>query len=389
MAICLAFPPGRAGAQEGEAGFYMEETGGGPRFIQRFSWEPEEYALFYEVVIQRRESSGNWAAHFSDVTEGNGIELSLPPGSYRFRVQAYDLMEKPAGDPEWVSFEVLPVLRPVLERFSPGRFSLDDPAGEGTALTLRVRGRNLAQGAQFRLVRKGPPGAADIPPLECRGGVSGEEAVLVFGGDRLFPGTYELQVVNPGGLSDSLGTLWIYRSGTMPWFTAALGYQPLIPLYGGPHKLLDASFFPIGAYGELSFLFLRRASIGLGLEVDISGTRLFSRYNSGVRDYEVSGHYLGVELYGLVQKTLNRHITISLRLGGGLFSLLGVEKKAPELGAKQMNALIPVAGGGLSLRLFFFGSFFADLGAEYTHFFSADDFPPGYLRPFAGIGFSL
>jgi hypothetical protein len=382
----LVFPPGRAGAQEQEAGFYMEKTGEGFRFVQRFSWKPEEYASFYEVVIQRRESSGNWTTIFSDFTGDDFIEVSLPPGPYRYHVRAYDLIEKPVGNPEWVSFEVLPALMPVLEGFSPRSFPLDGAAAEGAVLTLTVRGRNLAETAEFRLVRKSPAPSADILPLERRGGASGQEAVLVFGGGQLSPGTYELVVVNPGGLSGSLGTLRIYLPEPMPRFAVSLGYKPLIPLYGGLHELLDASFFPAGAYGQFSFLPVQTPAMALGLETDISWTRLSSRYISEVWDYDVSGQYVGLELYGLVQKPLTQRLALNLRLGGGLFSILGFEKKASGLKTEPVNALVPVAGGGLSIRLVFYKSFFARLGAEYTHFFSADDSPPGYLRPFAGMG---
>ena len=388
LTVFLVFPPGRAGTQEEkqEAGFYIEETRAGFRFVQRFSWEIEEYASFYEVVIQKREASGNWTTSFSEFTGDNFIEVSLSPGSYRYRVRAYDLMEKPAGNPEWVSFEILPALKPVLERFSPRSFPLGETAAEGAVLILTVRGQNLTAAAEFRLVRKSPAPSAEILPLKHD--ASGKEAVLVFGGGQLSPGTYELVVVNPGGLSGSLGSLEIYPAETMPRFAVSLGYKPLIPLYGGLHELLDTSFFPAGAYGRFSFLPLRTASMGLGLETDISWTRLSSRYTSGVQDYDVSGQYVDLELYGLIQKPLTRRLAARLRLGGGLFSVLGFEKNAPELKADAVNALIPAATAGLTLRLVFFDSFFADLGAEYTHFFSADNSPPGYARPFAGMGFA-
>jgi hypothetical protein len=294
-------------------------------------------------------------------------------------------MEKPSGDPEWRSFEIFPAFRPVLESFSPDSFLLDVP-GEGATLILVVRGLNLTEQAEFRLVRESPGGPQEFLPLERRGGASGKEAVLVFDPEQLPPGSYELSVVNPGGLSDSLGTLRIYLPATMPRFAVSAGYGPLLSLYGGLSELLDASFFPAAAYGQFSFLPLQTPSVGLGLEADIFWTRLSSSYKSSVQEYDVSGHYTGLEVYGFVQKPLGRRVSAKLRLGGGLFSVAGFEKRAPGRRAGAVNALIPAAGGGLSLRMVVLTSFFADLGAEYTHFFSADDSPPGYLRPFAGLG---
>jgi hypothetical protein len=384
-AVLLVFSSPQAGAQERGAGFYVEETGEGFRFVQRFSWEHEEYASFYEVTIQREESAGTWNTSFSEFTQDSYIEISLPPGSYRYRVRAYDLMENPAGNPAWQSFEILPALRPVLENFSPESFALDVP-DKGAALILTVRGLNLTEQAEFRLVREGSARPQKLLPLERRGGASGKEAVLVFDAGQLSPGTYELSVVNPGGLSDSLGTLRIYLSKTMPRFAVSAGYGPLLSIYGGLSELLDDSFFPAGAYGQFSFLPLQTGSAGFGMEADLFWTRISSPYTNNVQDYDVSGHYAGLEVYGFVQKPLTSRVSAKLRLGGGLFSVIGFEKKAPGSQAGAVNALIPAAGGGLSFRLVFFKSFFVDLGAEYTHFFSADESPPGYVRPFAGIG---
>jgi hypothetical protein len=97
---------------------------------------------------------------------------------------------------------------------------------------------------------------------------------------------------------------------------------------------------------------------------------------------------LGLEAYGLLRKSLTRSMSLNLRLGGGLFSILGFEKEAAEYRAEQVNALVPAAGGGLSLRWLFLRPFFAEMGVEYAHFFSVDDPSPGYLRPFAGMGLS-
>jgi hypothetical protein len=385
LAAFLALLPGRGGAQEREAGYYVEETGGGPRFVQRFSWEPEEYASRYEVRVERREDTGNWTRVLAEFTADNFIELSLSPGSYRYVVQAHDLMERPSGNPEWIYVEVLPALQPVLKSFSPDRLSLDEldrPEGRA-ALTLTVRGRNLAA-AMFRLV----PGEGEaLLPLRVLPEASGERVVLTFGGERLFPGNYELRMVNPGGLSAS-GTLRVSPPKKTMALSVSAGYEPLIPLYGGLHELLTAPAFPIGAGGRVSFLPVQTKFIDIGMETALHWTYVSSRYDGGTLVYDVTSHFLGLEAYGLFQKNLTRRLSLNLRLGGGLFAILGFEKETAAYHAGQVNVLVPAAGGGLSLRRRFFKFLFAELGAEYTHFFSVDDPPPGYVRPFLGIGYS-
>jgi hypothetical protein len=193
-------------------------------------------------------------------------------------------------------------------------------------------------------------------------------------------------VVNPGGLSDSLGTLGIYLPGKPAIFFVSTGYGPLIPLYGRLHELLEAPFFPAGAYGRIGFLPLRPGFADVGLEAAFHWTYIASRYEHKIQDYDVSSHFLGFTAYGLLRRPLNRNMALAFRLGGGIVSVLGFKKQTPEAG--EVDALIPAAGGGLFFQWSFFKSLFAELGVEYTHFFSVDNPSPGYLRPVLGIGFS-
>jgi hypothetical protein len=379
LAALFIFPAGRLSAQE--PGYYIQETEAGPRLVQRLSWEPEEYASYYEVRIEKRDSGGNWSRSLAEITGENFIEVSLSPGSYRYQVQAYDLMERPAGNPPWIPAEVISAFQPELENFVPDQVFLDNLFGKSAPVTLTVKGRNLTEGAEFRLVPA--IGKALLPTQYIS---ENTEAVLVFSG--VPPGNYELLVVNPGGLSDSLGTLRIYPPKKTIPLSASLGYAPLIPLYGRLHKLLDAPSFPAGGYGGFSLLPIQTQFVDMGFEAAIMWTYIFSRYDGGMVIYDVNSHSLGLEIYYVFEKALSGNLVLDLRLGAGIFSVLGFEKRTASGGAGQLNALVPVAGGGLSLRWFFFKPFFAEMGMEYTHFFSVDNPSPGYLRPTLGIGFS-
>jgi hypothetical protein len=400
----LVLPPAQSRAQERGPGYYIEETGEGPRFVQRLSWEPEEYASRYEVRVEKRDPAGNWAETLTEFTAGDFIEFSLPPGSYRYRVRAFDLLEKPSGNPGWINFEVFPALRPELRRFTPDRVYLNAlaPGGGTEVLTLAVRGRNLAEAAEFRLApvypagpRRGgespvpapPEEGKPVLPLRSLPGASGERAVLVFAGEGLSPGNYELRVVNPGGLSDSLGTLRVYASKKTLRLFVSPGYGPLVPLYGRLNELLETPVHPAGAYGRIALLPVETNFAEMGLEAAFYWTYISSPYKGEARVYDVSSHILGLMAYGLLRKPLNRSLALTFRLGGGLSSILDFEKQSPETSAEKVNALVPAAGGGLSLQWSFAKFFFAELGAEYTHFFSVDHPSPGYLRPVLGIGF--
>jgi len=76
------------------------------RYVQRLTWAGDEYAMRYEVIIERNENR-RYTVFFRDFTEEEYIEVSLPPGNYRYQVVPYDFLNSPVHVTEWVEFEVL------------------------------------------------------------------------------------------------------------------------------------------------------------------------------------------------------------------------------------------------------------------------------------------
>jgi len=78
---------------------------GEPRFLQRFVWTGGEYALRFEVVVQR-EVDGTYITHLREFTETPFIEVSLPPGDYRFQITSYDILDRLEEVSKWVNFKI-------------------------------------------------------------------------------------------------------------------------------------------------------------------------------------------------------------------------------------------------------------------------------------------
>jgi len=81
------------------------DTNGEPHLIQRLVWTGGEYALRFEVVVQR-EVNGRYIAHLREFTDVPFIEVSLPPGNYRFQVTSYNILDKPEEVSQWVNIAV-------------------------------------------------------------------------------------------------------------------------------------------------------------------------------------------------------------------------------------------------------------------------------------------
>jgi hypothetical protein len=90
------------GAAQG-AGHYVIEQ----RYVQQLVWVGDEYTLKYEVVIESGEGR-TYRSYSREFTEKPALQISLPPGTYRYRIISYDYLEQPGDASEWVNLEIKP-----------------------------------------------------------------------------------------------------------------------------------------------------------------------------------------------------------------------------------------------------------------------------------------
>jgi hypothetical protein len=361
-----------------DASWFLDKSGGSPRFIQRFSWAADEYALRYEVVIEREEAAG-FQEILRESTEANYIEVSLPPGKYRYGVMGYDLLGRSGPAPEWIPFEIIEALEPELHDFSPTVFYFD----EDTVWVLNLTGQNLSPDAQVYLRQEGSAGPVIVPD-EYASSASGAGARLVFNIRKLTPGDYEVYIKNPGGLENSLGTFRIAFRKPVDFYIG-MDYTPLLPLYGEFNRLLEQPVFPLGGQIRFGVMPFKRAFGYLGLELAAD----YHYFPAAFDTYAVSLHVPGAELNILFQKWLpNRVMSFVFRAGGG-FGMAADYHITYAEGDDSEPALFlsPRVTAGVSFLYLITHSFFAEAGLDYTHWFAPDNPSPGYLRPRIGAGY--
>jgi len=77
----------------------------------RIAWTRDDYALRYEVLIEK-EVNNKYSLALREFTEEPFIFISLPPGNYRLRVISYDFRDVPGEGSVWKNFKVLAITTP-------------------------------------------------------------------------------------------------------------------------------------------------------------------------------------------------------------------------------------------------------------------------------------
>jgi len=72
---------------------------------RRIVWRGGNYTLRYAVEIDRF-SNNAYRSYAREFTTENHFDISLPLGSYRYRIIPYDILDRPAQGTQWVYFEV-------------------------------------------------------------------------------------------------------------------------------------------------------------------------------------------------------------------------------------------------------------------------------------------
>jgi len=177
-------------------GYFINIESGRPRFIQRLVWRSSDYTARYEVVIERLEN-GRFFHHLREFTNSLYIELSLPPGNYRFQIIPYDIFERPGAGSAWRHIEVRLAVQPEMINALPEIIIGDD--GEIEGFIFVISGNNIVPGAEFFIRSSdGEQTILEILNFDAEGNAR------IFISGRLPPGEYELIIRNPGGLESGV-----------------------------------------------------------------------------------------------------------------------------------------------------------------------------------------
>jgi len=358
-----------------EAGYFVDYSEGRPRFIQRLVWDSDEYALYYEILIS--VDNNGYREYSRDRTENNFIQVSLPPGKYRYNVTPFSLLEIRGETSEWKEFEVFQAFVPELDSFSPYAFHLD----QNFERVLHITGANFLEESEFYLKSK----TNSIYPQRVVI-TSGSEAALYFNDLELVTGDYEIYVKNPGGLDNCLGYFYIDYNKPTDFFIK-LTWTPAFPIYGHIADVLGGNMFPSGVSLSFQIVSSRRGELNGGLELSASVFFLDSAIplTKGNDDSLISvsdayndTFFTSLDFNFVVQRRSGRERVISsLRFGFGIIIINGFEKY------KKDNDIIFEFNISYDMLIRLTNNFFLEAGADFNNYYSSGF--SGIIKPRLGL----
>ena len=365
------------------------ENGGG-MFVHRLRWDNDPNVFKYEVLIEQ-ETGGMVERR---VTTDNYIEVSLPPGRYKYTVDVYNLLDLFDYRMPVVSFEVLEALQPVVTGWMPTVFDLASGDNE-----ITFSGANLLDGAQVLLVKNGSRNERVITAETF--GANGVSARVRLPLEEIEKGKWTVYITNPGGLRAVVPGFRV-KSGELVNIDLSALYRPVIPV-----RSEEAYLFGIDFLGASSFLFdtvLASAFYqGAGLRfawlpfrtnlfnVGFSVEPRWADFTTQVEYADIAPYMVGASASLLLQALLlNKRLALHFSMGGGMLSLRNMHISGENDNNADVDALIlPFLAAGLSVKIYLVKSLFVEIGISWniTPPFERPNLQ--YLNPQAGIGYSF
>ncbi|MCL2804940.1 MAG: hypothetical protein FWD26_03270 [Treponema sp.] len=354
--------------------FFIDFSNDEPRFIQRLVWEEDEYAMLYEVVIEVYDYF--YRLYFKNSVNDPVIEVSLPPGQYRYNVTTYDFLGRQGETSEWKEFEVIPAYQPKIERYTPNAFHLD----QRLERVLYIVGDNITEESEIYLRR----GSQIKHPVEIE--FSGNRSVrLHFDDDTLITGVYEIYILNTGGLE------WIEEGFAVKYrkpldFYFKVLYTPVITIYGEMNDIFGTKLFLSGLTFSLEAISSRRSTFNGGLDLTLRTSLLnpafvfnteLSDIWKGFANIQDGFSFTDIDINIVLQKRFNKGLAaVTLRFGMGFTFLNGTGKYFTEDLTLHLNF-------GLTGILYLYDGVNLEAGLDFVHYYSENPF--GFLKPRIGL----
>ncbi len=367
--------------EEKNYSLHTDETGD-TYFIQKFSWPEIPYAKMYYIAFEKKDENGDFQP-LGEVLETaeNSIEVSFSPGIYRYLVKVVNLLGKVQVLSEFQEFKIRQAFQPELHSVSPNVIYLEYPQTGVFSLT----GINFFEESSIFLGTN----STQITPSDISlDNEDGTSATVTFPVSSLNPGEYQMQVVDPSGLSASLPVSISYMK---PFeYLLSVSYKPVfIPHDDTFKEYLGNTFMPFGVELSGTFVFYKRAVVHFGVSTRFS----YAMFSGGEEYYDASANiFQGFLNIDTIFMLFNKRLLVDLYLGPGISFLHNLHfSYSHDLVSEDFTSWSVAANAGISLMYFFTENrhLFIQGGCEaFFTFYGGDTLLLG-LSPKLGVGWQF
>jgi hypothetical protein len=351
--------------------FYRLDSAGNPVFSQLLRWENDPGVLEFQVII--RDSSG--AAVIDERVSEAQREVQLEPGSYTYKIIAYNLLGKIETETEWIPIEVIKAEQPVIRSSSPRTIYMDTFDERVT-----IVGENLLENLSICLIDA--TGKKYVGTVKVRDGQ--KEATVVFPAEAYSPGTYTLYAENPGGLSAVAENALSIRFQRPVDILFSVGYAPLIALYDDWFvEEWSSAFHPLGFSAQLGLFFLKRSWGSLGIELEAD----FRRMSGGSDEAAFTSDFILAGANVMYKTRFSQRLHGVARAGGGIARSYHNFDYEGFSGPDTIS-YDPFARAGLALQAFLPGKLYGEIGADFSWLFLLNHSALG-LTPKLCVGYQI
>ena len=364
-------------AADAHTHYFIREGEAGAVLYQRLSWEAIDDIFGFEFALEQRDAADSWHEIDKKTVHDNFIDVSLPPGNYRYKVTVINLLEQKEASSAYRNFDILIAYQPEVGSVTPRLIYLDE-FFDGK---FTVTGGNFFDDTVF-VFEKAGGGTITLEPAEVS--KDGKKARFELNVNRFQPGTYVFVARDKSGLTDkSEDVAFRFQKPVDTYislgyaFTGFTGESVFKTYY-------DRTVAPLGGVSRLSVLPFKRTYGHFGFNVNYSAAMLRKQLD----DYTLDGalmltHLNAAYVYPIIEHRLN----LDTHAGAGAVFLMqskfsfdggSVESPAYWYWGLDIDA-------GTAVQVFVYKKMYLELNVD--HFFVFRNGLPKYMfQPQFSVG---
>lgn len=365
--------------------YFVQETDTGVTLVQRLSWEALDDILGFEFQLEQLDKKTKvWKILNKETVKTHYKDISLPPGSYRYRVQVINLLGQKEEASLYRNFDIRFAYQPEIVTVSPDVINFDELESQ----TLTVTGKNFHEDTVFTLTDHIT--GAVLPGTIVQINEAGTNAVIGFEFMRANPGTYTFAAVDPSDLRAERSNIVfrfqkpidIFLSGNY-FFNGFIGNKVL-------SKYFDTSIAPLAGGIRFTVAPIKRFYGNFGINITGSGT-YFKHKADG---YTVSTGLLFAHLNAVYFYPIIKHrLLFDVHLGAGSLFMIGPKftyHTKEELTSDKAWYWGFTFNAGTALYIYVYKRLYVEVNLDHiVPIRKGTGFPAYIIQPQVGIGWEF